>query len=191
MRLLFRILPVALLVLIAAGLIAGQSLPEERVIARSIVIEAAPARVFERVGRIRGWQGWYVAPDAEARFEGPEGAGGALVVADETSGEERRLVLTETSSPSLAVYAFPSVEGMPFEIEGRIEVEADPAGSRVTSSQRLLAQSSGFMIRAGERWFLAALAPNLIGSILERELHNLTGAVEGLPPPGSARPGAQ
>lgn len=189
MRPFFKALPIILLLLVAAGVGIGQILPDERTIARRLTIDAEPAEVFDRVGRIRGWSGWYVAPDAEARFEGPEGSGGALVVVDENTGEERRLVLTETSSPSLAVYAFPQVEAMPFEIEGRFEIRPEGDGrATVRSAQRLRGRAGGIFAQAGGRWFLAVLAPNLIGSILERELHNLKAAVEGRPLPAAPAP---
>lgn len=188
MRLFFRLLPVALLLFIGGALLFGQSLPSEMTLRRSLLIEASPAEVFERVGRIRGWQGWYVPPEAGI-FEGPEGTGGALVVEDEETGEPHRIVLTETSSPTLVRYAFPKRDQDPFEIDGSFELKAVPEGTEVTSSQQLVAKDGGFMRNAGSRWFLKLLADNLIGSILERELHNLKSVLEDLPPPGTPREG--
>lgn len=186
MRLLFRILPIGLLLLIALGVLTGRQLPAEHEVARSLFIEAPPPAVFDRVGRIRGWEGWYVPP-GEGRFEGPEGEGGVLVVEDEETGETLRLELTETSSPTRVRYRFPHGPEDPFRIDGRFELEAVEGGTRVTSVQHLRAQSDGWLRAAGERWFLRMLANNLIGSVLSRELDNLRREVLGLPPPGAER----
>lgn len=184
MRWFFKILPLALLVLVVGGLLGARNLPRARRLERSLIIEAPQLEVYRRLAIIERWRGWYVPPD-KGRFEGPaEGPGATLVLT--TEGAVRRLRLTETSSPSRVAYTFPYMDDMPYEIEGSFAVESiGPDQSRVTSTQALRgrAEDSEWMSMAGERWFLALLADRFVGSILERELHNLKGAIEGLPPP--------
>lgn len=187
MRRILIALPLLILAVMAAGILGGQWLDAERRISRELRIEAPIAEVYARVGRIRGWEGWYVPPDGGATFEGPEeGAGGQVVVRDDKSGALRMLELTETSSPTLVRYRFPEESGMPFQIDGRFELEPVEGATLVRSEQHLvsMAKRSQWTRLASERWFLQALSNSLIGSILERELHNLKSAVEGLPPPG-------
>lgn len=188
MRWVFRVLPVVLMVALVTLVLMANSLPERRTLQRSVVIEAPVADVYRRVGYIRGWEGWYVPPQV-GRFEGPEhGAGGTLIVDDEESNEVRRLVLTETSSPGFVWYEMPDKDQNPYDIRGGFALKATKDGQTlVTSSQELISRTSDdWMARTGERWFLYGFADTLVGTVLERELHNLKGAVEGLPPPGSS-----
>lgn len=185
MRWVFKLLPLALFVFIAAGILRARSLPRERTLEREIIIEAPRTEVYRRLATISGWRGWYVPP-GEGRFEGPASGPGATLVI-EAEGQTRRLQLTETSSPSFVTYTFPDMDAMPYEIRGTFDLsDLDPRRTRVISRQALRGRAgdSEWMSLAGERWFLSVLADRFVGSILERELHNLKGAIEGLPAPG-------
>ena len=181
MRWFFRILPVALALVLVAGLLIARGLPKTSTLERDLVIEAPPAVVYEHLARIRRWSGWYVAPDA-GRFEGPEiGAGGTLILVDPEAQEMRRLELVKTSSPSEVAYRFPEVEQLPFDVAGSFHLsEAGSGRTLVTSRQHLTARApeDAWMSLASERWFLYLMADRFVGSILERELHNLKQAVE-------------
>lgn len=186
MRPLFVALPVTLCLALLLGIGWAQRLPESQSVERSLTIRASPSTVYGHVAHIRRWPGWYIPPGS-GRFEGPEdGTGGTLILFDEEAREVRRLELVSTSSPSEVVYRFPNQEQVPFAIEGRFEFARDDAGyTRVTSRQALtaLADSGNWFGTASERWFLFLMADRFVGSILDRELHNLKGVVEGLPPP--------
>lgn len=148
--------------------------------------------VFDRLARIRKWSGWYLPP-GEGQFEGPElGAGGTLVVAAPEDGAQRRLRLVSTSSvpPMEVVYTFPDVDQLPYEIEGRFELEPADGGTKVRSSQSLRSRAAedDWMARTGERWFLSIMADRFVGSILDRELQNLKAAAEGRPVPAAPGP---
>ena len=189
MRGFFKFLPIGLLAAIVASITYAQFLPTTRTLKRSVTIEASsPAQVYDHIAHIRKWSGWYVPPGA-GRFEGPElGAGGTLILIDPQDQEMRRLQLVETSSPSLVKYHFPEAEQLPFDISGWFQLETEQSKTRVTSYQQLTARAanSAWMAATGERWFLYLFADRFVGSILERELHNLKSAVENKTAPSSA-----
>ena len=186
MRSVFMFLPVALLLLIAGGIGSARFMNTQRTIERSLIINTPVARVYNRLSHIRQWSGWYVPPET-GRFEGPEqGPGGTLIVSDPESEEIRRLKLVETSSPSLVTYTFPQGDlsaksQLPFDIKGSFHlVPHTSTHTRIISRQKLTAKTpdSEWVSAAGERWFLYIFADFLVGSVLERELHNLKGALE-------------
>lgn len=197
MRWPFKVLPLVVFAAVVLAIASARWLPESRVLERSVVIAASPEEVYEHLAQIRKWRGWYVAPGV-GRFEGPAlGAGGTLIIEDQEAQELRRLEITGTSTPSLVKYRFPEKDQTPYDIEGRFELRprsgpsaggSTPA-TEVVSYQRLRSRANpgSWMALAGERWFLYLLADRLVGPILERELHNLKGVVEDLPPPGSPR----
>lgn len=183
MRRVFLFMPITLLVLVVLCIASAQYMTAERTIERSLTIEAPIHQVYPRIAHIRQWSGWYIPPEA-GRFEGPEvGAGGTLIMVDPESQEVRRLMLTETSSPSSVGYKFPDKDQLPFSITGVFELETVAKGTQVTSRQHLAAQSPSdqWTRIAGERWFLYGFANPFVGSILERELLNLKKAIEGTP----------
>lgn len=184
MRWIFRVLPIALVLGLSLAIWRSGSLPDARTLTRTIVVRTSAAEAYERLARIRGWEGWYIPP-GQGEFEGPDmGAGGTLAMTSEEDGARRRLQLVATSSvpPIEVVYTFPDVDQLPYEIEGRFRLEALDAGrTRVVSSQALRSRApdEDWMARTGERWFLFLLADRFVGSILDRELQNLKAALEG------------
>jgi len=166
------------LVLIGLGALAWfiSTLPPEMKVERSLEMAAEPKVVFERVAHIRRWKGWFAGEEQAVRFEGPSGGpGGRLVMTVEE--QDVTLELTETSTPSAVRYHF--WEGGPDadvdadqRTRGEIAIEETELGARVTITEE--AHVGG---RLG-RWIVYLMGDFMVGSILERQLHNLKSALE-------------
>lgn len=170
MRLL-RMLPLVGLLLIGLFWLAGSMLPARKTVSRSIHIERPVGPVYERLNGIEGWKGWFVAPEADARFEGPkDGPGGSMVVAvDDVS---MRLRLTETSSPSRIGYVTHPDGDEDGATEGWVHLEPDGDGTEVTWKE------TGSAHGVSLRWMLYLMGDRMVGSVLERTLHNLKSLME-------------
>jgi hypothetical protein len=166
------------LVFISLGALAWyiSTLPPDMKVERSLEIAADPSAVFERVAHIRRWEGWFAGEEQDLRFEGPaSGPGGRLVMTIEE--QEVTLELTATSTPSAVHYHFweggPEAEVDPDQrTQGRIAIEASEGGSQVTISEE--AHIGGTL----GRWIVHMMGDFMVGSILERQLHNLKSALE-------------
>lgn len=166
-------LPVILLMGLGLFWATGALLPAELTVRRTVEIEAAPGRVYAHVDGVESWRQWYVGPDAKVRQEGAStGSGGALIRTEE-DGTENRFELTETSSPTAVSYRYHRVEDPEEAVRGRLEVEATTDGkSRVTLEETGRAAGVSF------RWILYVAGDRMVGSMLERLLHNLKSLVE-------------
>ncbi|MEM1023809.1 MAG: SRPBCC family protein [Myxococcota bacterium] len=171
-----RILPPLFFIALGAFAWWISTLPEDMKIERSLHVEAEPQAVFERVAYIRRWEGWFVGQDQEVRFQGPDGGPGGVLV---MTVEERdvTLVLTETSTPSAVRYQF--WEGGPdakvdadMKTQGEIAIAASDGGATVSIIEE--AHIGGTF----GRWMVYLLGDFMVGSILERQLHNLKSALE-------------
>jgi hypothetical protein len=162
-----KVVPGLLLLAIAIFWIAGRTLPDSFTIQSELAMDAPAPAVFARVRTAGEWRAWFVGPESEARVEGD----GRLIL--EHEGVEHVLEITETSSPTQVRFRHYS-DGSGLEpVEGRIDIEGSDGGSRVRIEERVSVPASA------QRWLVWLFGEELMTQVLDRELHNLKGVVEG------------
>lgn len=175
MQTFLRVLPLILLVLIAAFYLGGRALPDSYTISSELEIEAPPSAVYRHVEDAQSWTRWFTGPEGDVRVESERRL--VLVVED----VEHVLELTKTSSPTGVEYKhFSESAGALEPIRGRIEIARGGSASLVRIEEVVSVPAST------QRWLVYLFGRDLMAQVLSRELHNLKSVVEG----GGDRPAA-
>lgn len=160
----------AALALAALLLAIGASLPGRFEVRRSLVIGAAPERVFGFVARPRSWPQWSVwnrrDPAMKIDYFGPESGLGAGWSWKSRSEGDGRMLLTLAESPARVKFdlAFTDFDQ---PVEGELTFEPAGTGTRATWIMR------GDMGRSPLNHWFAFFADRLMGPDFEGGLANL------------------
>ena len=164
-----------LLIIIAAAAVVGFMLPSKYKVQRSIVIDATPNEIYERVVDLKAWPQWGVwfqrDPQMQISYGGPDRAIGMRSNwASETQGDgEMEIIqLVHNRKIEYSLY-FPEFD---MGSVGRFTFEPTEDGTRVTWSDEGEVGNNPV-----DRYFVLML-DDMIGSDFETGLENLKTVVE-------------
>ncbi len=171
---------VAVVVVMASGVMVGVALPRRFSVERSVVIEGPPARIHPYLASLRRWpewSPWTKERDPQARFSlaGPEeGVGASRSWIGPVVG--RGQVAIVEADPRTGVTLEEQVESETPNAVGRIRYAPEGTSTRVTWTDQgtLPAAAGGFFRGRVER---------SLGLDMERGLAKLKAQVEALPKP--------
>ncbi len=174
---------IVLLVLIAIWLVVSLFLPSNIRIARSTVIQAPAAAVFNTVNNMHTWKDWSywdrIDPNMDSRFEGPETGAGSIHYwsSKNDSVGTGSLKITE-STPNTALKTELSFEGMGSSMGGW-DFEESAEGIKATIYMNIDVGFTGRVIPG-------LILDKFIGKDFEKTLAGLKNYVETLPAPVAA-----
>ena len=124
----------------AALYVYGLTLPDEWRVQRSVVIDAPASSIYPLVAGSKRWSGWspwstHRDPSLRLTYAGPESGEGASfswIGRDLGTGA----VTVTAAEPNRSVGYAMELQGQPFSADGRITLEPEGDGTRVTWSDR-------------------------------------------------------
>lgn len=160
-------------------LVVGVFLPGEWRVERSVVVEAAPDRVFPLLDELRRWEEWTPWPGVEMSYEGPAaGAGAARRWDDRTMGDGVFRVVASEASDFLAYEV--AVQDSTILTEGRLTLDEVGGATRITWTE---SGDFGWNPLMG---YVALGMDRLQGRELAKALERLAAVVEGRPLPSDS-----
>jgi uncharacterized protein YndB with AHSA1/START domain len=170
------LLTLAALVAVIAALIVAQ--PTEFRIARSITIDAPPAKVFEHVNDFHKWDAWSpwkeLDPNASTTHEGsPAGAGAVFKWSGNNAIGEGSMTITESTPNNQVKLKLEFVRPFPDTADVVFTFKADGEKTIVTWSM------TGERNLLGKAVCSVMSMQSMVGGSYEKGLKNLKGVVEG------------
>ncbi len=173
------------ILLVVAGLVAGVGVaasrkPDRYAYSRSIVIDAAPAAVFQHVNDLRAWGAWSpwirLDPAAKMTFSGPAAGTGASTAWDGNSKVGAgSMTISDSVTPSRINIHLVFVRPMKGVSDVTFNFDPEQQGTRVTWSM------AGENTFPGKVLSLFIDCEKMIGDQYEKGLANLKAVVESQP----------
>jgi len=164
-----------IVIIIAAVLYGGgYLLSSEATVQRSVLINAAPEKVYGLVAAPRAWKDWSVwtrrDPAMQIEYSGPESGSGAVWSWKSKSEGDGRMTFTETTAPSVLGYElyFPDFQSTS---KGDFRFEPQGRATRVTWTIHMIFPSPLL------RW-MGLFADKMVGKDFDGGLANLKAVAE-------------